>query len=80
MANTDDLAAAHLRAAVPVIGMERLLCERKQALEGMIRERFRAAREQGTTANVTQLSGSLRAVKRSLAAAQKASAGSRGNT
>jgi hypothetical protein len=47
-----------------------LLEGRKATLEGMIAERFRQARAQGTTANVTQLSASLRQVKRSLKAAK----------
>jgi uncharacterized protein (UPF0335 family) len=62
-------AASHLRAAIPVVGMATLLEERKATLEGMIRERFRQARECGATVDVKQLSASLRAVKRSLQAA-----------
>jgi hypothetical protein len=46
-----------------------LLMSRKEALEQMIRERFRVARECGSEANVKQLSASLRQVKASLKAA-----------
>lgn len=62
-------AVPHLRASVPVVGMLALLEERKATLEGMIRESFRVARETGKAANVSQLSATLRAVKRSLATA-----------
>jgi hypothetical protein len=48
-----------------------LLGSRKAALEQMIRESFRMARETGKAANVSQLSATLRAVKRSLAAMGK---------
>jgi hypothetical protein len=47
--------------------MRALLEGRKASLEGMIRERFRAARENGTAANVTMLSAALRALKRQIA-------------
>jgi len=60
-------AAPHLRAAVPVVGMVKLLQERKAALESMVAERHRAAREAGTVADVKQLSATLRAVKRQIA-------------
>jgi tRNA A37 N6-isopentenylltransferase MiaA len=50
--------------------MLKLLQERKAVLEQMIAERFRQARAQGTTADVKQLSATLRAVKRQLASIQ----------
>jgi hypothetical protein len=47
-----------------------LLESRKAALEAMIAARFRQARETGKAADVSQLSASLRQVKRSLEAAK----------
>jgi hypothetical protein len=46
-----------------------LLEGRKATLQAMLAERFRQARESGRQADVTQLSASLRQVKRSLKAA-----------
>jgi hypothetical protein len=40
---------------------------RKEALETMIRERFRQARQHHKPANVTMLSAALRALKRQIA-------------
>jgi hypothetical protein len=51
--------------------MRALLLSRKSALEGMIRERFRAARENGTAADVSTYSAALRALKRQLAVLDK---------
>jgi hypothetical protein len=48
--------------------MRNLLALRKEALEGQIAERLRAARIGGTTADVRALSAILRAVKAQLAA------------
>jgi hypothetical protein len=48
--------------------MRALLESRREALQAMIRERHRAARENGTRANVTMLSAALRALKRQIAA------------
>jgi len=45
-----------------------LLESRKATLQAMVKERFHVARERGTEPDVTQLSASLRQVKRSLAA------------
>jgi hypothetical protein len=67
---TQDAPVKHLRAAVPVTGMLKLLEGRKEALEAMVAERFRQARENGTEADVKQLSATLRAVKRQLASIQ----------
>ena len=58
-----------LRAALPVVGMVTLLEERKATLQAMVAERHRAARENGTTADVAQLSAILRAVKKQIASA-----------
>jgi hypothetical protein len=58
-------ANAHLRVAVPAVGMLKLLQERK----AMIAEKHRAARGNGTAADVSMLSASLRQVKASLKAA-----------
>jgi len=63
-----QVEAKHLRAALPVVGMENLLRERKAALQAQVAERFRQARATGTKANVTMLAATLRAVKRQLAA------------
>jgi hypothetical protein len=49
-----------------------LLEGRKATLQAMIAERHRQSRASGTVANVTQLSASLRQVKRSLEAAKGA--------
>jgi hypothetical protein len=57
-----------------------LLLSRKSALELMVAERFRQAREAGTVANVSQLSASLRQVKASLAAANGRPASTRDDT
>jgi hypothetical protein len=63
----------HLRAAVPVVGMAALLMQRKAALETMIREKHRLAREEdGAPADVKQLGAELRKVKRQLEAAKGA--------
>jgi len=56
------------KVQLPVTTMHALLVSRKEALEAEIRERFRAARENHTTARVTMLSATLRAVKHQLAA------------
>jgi hypothetical protein len=48
--------------------MLNLLVLRKEALEGQIAERLRAARASDTTADVKSLSAILRAVKSQLAA------------
>jgi hypothetical protein len=50
--------------------MVELLVLRKEAVEGQIAERHRQARENGTTADVKQLSAILRAVKRQIAKAR----------
>ena len=50
--------------------MLKLLEARKAALEVTISERFRQARENGTAANVKQLSAILRAVKRQVVIAR----------
>jgi hypothetical protein len=60
----------HLRAALPVVGMVALLLSRKEALQAMVAERHRAAREAETVANVKQLSATLRALKRQIATAK----------
>ncbi len=61
-------ACTHLAAPAPApTKMRALLESRKATLEAMIRERFRAARENGTTPNVTMLSAALRALKRQTA-------------
>ena len=60
-------ACIHVAAPAPAPKMRALLDSRKAALEGMIRERFRAARENGTAANVSTYSAALRALKRQLA-------------
>lgn len=59
-----------LRATVPIMGMVKLLESRKVTLQAMIAERHRAARENGTTADVKQLSATLRAVKKQIATAK----------
>ena len=62
-------ACIHVAAPAPApTKMRALLESRKVALEGMICERFRAASESGTRANVTSLSAALRLVKRQIAA------------
>jgi len=62
-------ATVHLaQPAVPARSMRALLESRREALQAMIRERHRAARENGTRANVTMLSAALRALKRQIAA------------
>jgi len=48
--------------------MRNLLALRKEALEGQIAERLRAARTSSTTADVKSLSAILRAVKAQLKA------------
>ena len=53
--------------ATPAVKMRALLLSRKSALEGMIRERHRQAREHHKPANVTMYSAALRALKRQLA-------------
>lgn len=63
-----QVEAKHLRATLPVVGMENLLQERKTALQARLAERFRQARESGTTANVKMLSATLRAVKAQISA------------
>jgi hypothetical protein len=50
--------------------MVSLLEQRKAGLGEMLRERFRAAREAGTVADVKALSGELRKVKAALEAAR----------
>jgi hypothetical protein len=68
-------ACIHVAApAPPATKMRALLESRKATLEGMIRERHRAARENGTTANVTMLSATLRAVRAQLAALDRRAA------
>ncbi len=62
--------AKHLRATLPVVGMRRLLEERKAGLEAQVKERFRAARANGATADVKMLSATLRALKRQIAKAK----------
>jgi hypothetical protein len=54
--------------------MRALLQSRKAALEGMIRERHRAAREHHKPADVTLLSATLRAVKHQLASLDRRAA------
>jgi hypothetical protein len=66
---SENAPAKPLRASVPVVGMLKLLQDRKAALEAMVAERFRQASEKHSAADVKQLSATLRAVKRSLAAA-----------
>ena len=62
------MEAKHLRAALPVVGMEHLLQERKAALQAQVAERFRQAREAGAPKpSVTLLSATLRAVKAQIA-------------
>jgi len=61
-----------LKTALQSKVMVPMLQSRKEALEQMIRESFRVARETGKAANVKQLGATLRAVKRSLAAAKGA--------
>ena len=64
-------ACIHVAAPAPApTKMRALLESRKSALEGMIRERFRAARENGTTADVKMVSATLRALKRQIAKAK----------
>ena len=60
----------HLRAALPALGMVALLESRKQALEAMVAERLRAAREAGKAADVKQQGAELRKVKSQLEAAR----------
>lgn len=63
-----QVEAKHLRAALPVVGMEHLLQERKAALQAQLAERFRQAREAGAPKpSVALLSATLRAVKAQLA-------------
>jgi uncharacterized protein (UPF0335 family) len=50
--------------------MRRLLEERKAGLEAQVKERFRAARANGATADVKMLSATLRALKRQIAKAK----------
>jgi hypothetical protein len=57
-----------LRAPVAGAALLKLLEARKAALQSMICERHRQAREAGTTAAVAQLSANLRAVKAQIAA------------
>jgi hypothetical protein len=52
--------------ATPAVKMRALLLSRKSALEGMIRERHRQAREHHKPANVTMYSAALRALKRQI--------------
>ena len=63
-------AVAHLRAAIPAVGMLKLLQERKATLQAMIAEKHRAARGNGTAADVSMLSATLRALKRKIAEAK----------
>jgi hypothetical protein len=58
--------AKHLRAPLPVIGMENLLRDRLVALRVQVAERFRQARATGTVANVKLLSAAIRATKAQL--------------
>ncbi len=61
----------HLRAAVPMVGMVKLMESRKAALEAMIAEKHRQAREEDSApADVRQLSATLRAVKRQIEVAR----------
>jgi hypothetical protein len=62
-----QVEAKHLRATLPAVEMENLLQERKTPLQARLAERFRQARESGTTADVALLSATLRALKRQLA-------------
>jgi hypothetical protein len=67
-----------LKTALPLAGMAGLLMQRKAALEGIVREKHRQAREvDGQPADVKQLGAELRKVKRQLAvvSAQDARAG-----
>jgi hypothetical protein len=65
-------AAVHVAPpAPPATSMVALLESRKATLEGIIRERHRAAREGGRPANVKMLSATLRALKRQLATAKR---------
>ena len=57
--------------AAPAVKMRALLLSRKAALEGMIRERFRQAREHHKPADVSMYSAALRAAKRQIASLDK---------
>ena len=61
-------APARFKAPLPAPTMRNLLALRKEALEGQIAERLRAARTSSTTADVKSLSAILRAVKAQLKA------------
>ena len=60
--------SARFKTSLPSTTMLDLLVLRKEALEGQIAERLRAARASDTTADVKSLSAILRAVKSQLAA------------
>ena len=56
-----------LRVPLPVLGMERLLMDRKAGLEAQIRQRFADARaNRFPKPSVSLLSATLRAVKRQI--------------
>ena len=63
-----EVVAKHLRAPIPVVGMEHLLMERKTALQAQVAERFRVARATGVPRpSVSLLSATLRAIKAQIA-------------
>jgi hypothetical protein len=60
--------ALYLPASAPAPGVVAVLEDRKAALRAAIAERHRAARENGTTADVRMLGAELRQVKEALEA------------
>ena len=77
MRHFEAIIARAVPPAAPAVKMLTLLLSRKAALEGMIRERHRQARQHHKPADVKMLSATLRAVKGQLASLDKRAASGR---